>query len=374
MHRPHPGLRAHVAPSRAQGAGSPPVAPHRRGPVSRRGLLAGAGALLAAGALGIAGCAARPSGRADGSGPVDGSTFAFDTYCTFTVYGDDTALARLSSACARYDALLDLYDEGSDIARVNAAGGEAVQVDPDTADLLARALEFCAQADGLFDITIGAVSTLWDFDAGTRPSDEQIAAALPHVGWRGVHVDREASTVRLDDPEAKLDLGGIAKGYVADRLVELLRDRTDATAAMISLGGNIALYGTKPDGSPWDIGVRDPNDPGGSSIVGTAHVEGGTSLVTSGLYERTFELDGVTYWHILDPRTGMPVATDAESVTVACPSSTAADALSTTLFVAGSARGCEIADGRADTGAYFLLDGGGAVSSAAWDEHTYFGV
>lgn len=347
MHRPHPGPRARVAPPRAQGAGSPPVAPHRGGPVSRRGLLAGAGALLAAGALGIAGCAARPSGHADGSGPVDGSTFAFDTYCTFTVYGDDTALARLSSACARYDALLDLYDEESDIARVNAAGGEAVQVDPDTADLLARALEFCAQADGLFDITIGAVSTLWDFDAGTRPSDEQIAAALPHVGWRGVHVDREASTVRLDDPEAKLDLGGIAKGYVADDLAGLLAGR-GVTRFAINLGGNVLVRGGRPGGpgsragAPWRIGIVNPLDPAHSRAI--VEVADG-SVVTSGLHERRFTRGGVTYHHILDPADGMPARTDLTSATIVAARSIDCDGWSTTALMAGSRAALDLIGG-----------------------------
>ncbi|MDM8246302.1 FAD:protein FMN transferase [Collinsella tanakaei] len=346
--------------------------------LSRRALVRGACAALAAAGAGVlCGCngpdlADRLSGKDAGTEPASGSTFAFDTYCTFTVYGDDAALARLSAACTRYDELFNLYDEASDIARINAAGGARVDVDPATAELIARALEYCEQADGLFDITIGAVSTLWDFEEGVRPADDAIAAALPHVDWRGVHVDTDASTVWLDDPEAKLDLGGIAKGYVADRLVELLRDETGATAAMISLGGNIALFGTKPDGSTWDIGVRDPNDPGGSTVVGRAHLAEPLSLVTSGLYERTFELDGVTYWHILDPRTGMPVATDVDAVTVACPSSTMADALSTTLFVAGSAQGASIADEHDQTGALFLKQDGTSAGSARWQELTAF--
>ncbi len=104
--------------------------------------------------------------------------------------------------------------------------------------------------------------------------------------------------MRLADPQAKLDLGGIAKGYVADRLCDLLRDETSATGAVLSLGGNIALFGEKPNGEPWETGVRDPNDPDGDTQVGTARVQGG-SLVTSGLYERDFEQDGVTYWHIV---------------------------------------------------------------------------
>lgn len=252
----------------------------------------------------LSGCT-QPKTDASAAKPVTGSAFAFDTYCTFGVYGDDTAPARLADACAHFDALFDLYDEKSDIARINAAAGEPVRVHADTVDLLLAAKTYCGQADGLFDVTIGAVSTLWDFTEGVRPAPEAIADALPHVDWRCIEIDEEALTVRLADPQAKLDLGGIAKGYVADRLCDLLRDETNATGAVLSLGGNIALFGEKPNGEPWETGVRDPNDPGGDTVVGTARVQGG-SLVTSGLYERVFEQDGITYWHILDPRTGEP--------------------------------------------------------------------
>lgn len=336
-------------------------------PVSRRHFVrGGAGSALA---LLLSGC-----GRTGGSAaakPVTGSTFAFDTYCTFSVYGDDSAPARLADACAHFDELFDLYDEASDIARINAAAGEPCPVHADTVDLLLAAKAYCEQADGLFDITIGAVSTLWDFTEGVRPAPEAIADMLPHVDWRCLEVDEEALTVRLADPRAKLDLGGIAKGYVADRLCVLLHDETDATGAVISLGGNIALFGKKPNGEPWETGIRDPNDPGGDTVVGTARIQGG-SLVTSGLYERVFEREGVTYWHILDPRTGMPVQTDVASVTVLSPSSTAADALSTTLFVAGSRHGAELADALEDTAAYFILQDGSTVESARWQELTNF--
>ena len=248
-------------------------------PVSRRGLMC-SGACSALASL-LSGCA-RPGAGASAAKPVTGSTFAFDTYCTFSVYGDDAAAARLTDACAHFDALFDLYDEKSDIARINAAAGEPVRMHADTVDLLLAAKTYCEQADGLFDVTIGAVSTLWDFTEGVRPAPEAIADALPHVDWRCIEIDEEALTVRLADPQAKLDLGGIAKGYVADRLCDLLRDETNATGAVLSLGGNIALFGEKPNGEPWETGVRDPNDPGGDTVVGTARVQGG-SLVTSGL-------------------------------------------------------------------------------------------
>lgn len=343
-----------------------------RAPFNRRVLLATAATLP--GVALLHGCTNAGLGSplgTDAAAPANGSTFAFDTYCTFTVYGDEQALAKLAQACTHYDELFDSYSSDSDISRINAAGGEAVAVDVATVELVKQAIAFCAEADGLFDITIGAVSSLWDFKEGTRPSAEAIAAALPHVNYRAIEVDEAAGTVRLTDPEAKLDLGGIAKGYVADKLCELLANETSATAAVISLGGNVAFYGTKPTGDTWETGLRDPNVPGGSTVVGTTRVAGG-SLVTSGLYERTFKLDGTTYWHILDPRTGMPVQTDVVSSTVYCPSSCTADALSTTLFVAGSQEGAAIADAHSDTAAYFILNNGATAESSRWQELTDF--
>lgn len=346
-------------------------APRTATAISRRSAIVAAVAGIG-GAAALTGCS--PASPAPSDRPSDAttsSTFAFDTFCTFTVYGDDEAPAKLSAACARYDKLFDLYDPASDIARVNDARGAATAVDRETAELVAEALAFCASARGLFDITVGAVSTLWDFEKGIRPADDSIADALQHVDWKLVDVDVEASTVRLADPAAKIDLGGIAKGFIADRLCKLLENETTATGAALSLGGNIAYFGSKPDGTPWNTGIRDPNDPGGSRTVGTAHLDGG-SLVTSGLYERTFELDGETYWHILDPRTGMPVATDTVSVTVACPSSTTADALSTTLFVAGSRDGAALADAHEKTAAYFIKNDGSTAESSKWQELTSF--
>ena len=151
--------------------------------LSRRALLALA-ALAAPSAAALTACqssdatdAPRDQANAEAE-PSTSSTFAFDTYCTFTVYGDATAPALLARECARYDELFDLYDPASDIARVNAAASAPVTVDPATAEVVEQALAFCAEAGGLFDITIGAVSQLWDFAEGVRPSDAEIAAAL----------------------------------------------------------------------------------------------------------------------------------------------------------------------------------------------------
>ena len=324
---------------------------HRTRLLSRRTLLSRGGQFaallgrcaLAGGALlppaAITGCSnAAEHGMRQSGDPYTGSTFAFDTFCEFTVYEDEGAVAELGRLCARYDSLFDLYDESSDVARINAAGGKPVEVDPDTAELIQAGTEWSSRSNGRFDITIGAVSTLWDFTEGVRPTDAAIANALPHVNWESVHVN--GTEVTLEDPEAKLDLGG-----------------------------NIFALGSKPDGSAWNVGVRDPNEPGGAgtAVVVTVAVRD-CSVVTSGLYERTFELDGKRYWHILDPRTGYPVETDVTSVTVISPTSTAGDALSTTLFVAGTQEGIDLVDTYDDTAALFLDENNAQTPSARWKE------
>jgi thiamine biosynthesis lipoprotein len=161
---------------------------------------------------------------------------------------------------------------------------------------------------------------------------------VEHVGWRRVEIDRAASTIRLPDPEQRIGIGGIGKGWSVDRAAAVLESRGffDYTVAG---GGDLRVRGAKPDG-PWTIGIAHPRRTGG--LIGRVRVDRG-SIVTSGDYQRFFEVDGVRYHHILDPRTGRP-ARGAVSVTVIAPDATAADALSTGLFVLGPARGIEVAE------------------------------
>ena len=247
----------------------------------------------------------------------------------------DEAVAR----CQAFEGMFSRTIATSDVGRINAAAGEPTQVQPETAELISKALEYCAASDGLFDITIGAVSELWDFHEGIVPTDEAIQAALLHIGWQGVHVDVATSTVTLDDPDARLDLGGIAKGYISDVIIDQLAV-AGVESGFVNLGGNVAVLGPKLDGSPWTVGVRNPfpgqgQDATSKSVVATIECTGG-SVVTSGLYERSFTKDGRTYWHILDPRTGYPVETDLASATVYAPLSIDGDGLTKPLFMLGN--------------------------------------
>ena len=220
---------------------------------------------------------------------------------------------------------------------INHADGKAVEVADETAELIAKSLEYCERSGGLFDITIGSVSSLWDFVEGVKPADAEIEEAIKHIDYTGVRV--EGRHVWLDDPKAMIDLGGTAKGYIADDLERLFREG-GCTSGIINLGGNAYALGHKPDGSEWGVGVQDPN--GTESQVIAKIMGSDLSVVTSGLYERQFEYDGTSYYHILDPKTGYPVKTDLKSSSVASASSLDGDAYATWMFLLGRDKALEL--------------------------------
>ena len=227
--------------------------------------------------------------------------------------------------------------EGSDVWNINHAKGAPIQVASETADCITQALKYAEESNGLFDVTIGAVSSLWDFVNGVKPSDTAIAEAVRHIDYRGIMV--EGSTVTLADPEAMIDLGGIAKGYIADDIVGMLRNG-GCESASISLGGNVYVIGKSFDGDAWNVGVQDPNG-AQDDVLATVKTRN-RSLVTSGLYERGFEQDGTFYYHILDPKTGYPAATDLKSASIMTKKSVLGDAYSTILFLLGHDRAMEL--------------------------------
>ncbi|MBR2835812.1 MAG: FAD:protein FMN transferase [Coriobacteriales bacterium] len=263
---------------------------------------------------------------------VKGSTFAYNTLVSLTAYGvDQSVIKDCIKAYADYEDLFSARKSGTDIDRINQAKGAPVEVDQQTADLIAEALEFCEKSEGAFDITIGSVSLLWDFMEAVKPDDALIQEAVKHIDYTQVKLD--GTTVTLLDPEAKLDLGGIAKGWICGEIARKLKD-AGATAGLIDLGtSSICAFGTKPDGSGWRIGLRDPREDA-TGYVGIIELTD-ISMTSSGLYEQQFELDGVTYWHILDSSTGYPAQTDMLGDTVVCADAAFGDAVTTMLFVKG---------------------------------------
>ena len=296
------------------------------------------------------------SSSSDAVGEQSTTLFCFDTVVQLSALCSEELMDEAAARCEFFENAFSRTVEDSDVWNINHAGGEPVEVEPETAEVIEEALAFAEETDGLFDITIGAVSQLWDFDLGVKPDDAEIEEALAHVGWQGVSV--EGTTVTLADPEAALDLGGIAKGYIADDLAGLFREG-GCESACLSLGGNVYVLGASFDGDAWNVGVQDPNREA-EEVIATVEVED-ASVVTSGLYERSFELDGTTYHHILDPATGYPVETDLASASVVSESSLDGDACSTILFLLGHDAALELLDGD-DRLEGLLVDASGEVA------------
>lgn len=310
--------------------------------------------------------------------------FYLDTICAITVYGvdpesvlghelaaaaDEAEQTRLVHQlitdafleCDRYEKLLSKTIESSEISQINDAAGQTVEVSTETAEVIEKGIWYGKVSDGLFDITIGKASALWDFheaeDVGgdesaaesLLPDEADLAAAVNHVDYRQVAVN--GLSVKLADPDMEIDLGGIAKGYIADRVTGFLEER-GVVSAVVDLGGNIVAIGGKTSGlltedaaeseSVFNIGIKDPQSETGALLaVFPAHDK---TVVTSGTYERFLIQDGVKYHHILDPATGWPINNDVLSVTIIADKGSAADAdgLSTTCLALGVEKGMEL--------------------------------
>lgn len=235
--------------------------------------------------------------------------------------------------------------EGSDVYRINqAAGEEAVVVDEETFAVIKQALKIAEQSEGKFDVTIGAVTNLWQIGSenARKPDDEEIEAALDLIDYQKVTLNEEDLTVKLEEKGMVLELGGISKGYIGGRVRDILASY-GVTTAIINLGGNVVVMGTSPGNDEgWNVGVQDPDENRGQ-VVGTQRVTDG-AIVTSGIYERFLEVDGVKYHHILDPKTGYPLDNEISGVTVFAQTSFEGDSYSTALFLFGIEEGIEFVE------------------------------
>lgn len=262
-------------------------------------------------------------------------TAAMDTSATVTVYGDGKAAAE---ECARLfealDAELSVTASDSLVAMLNKNG--SVSASEDLASLIEKANYICDITDGAFNVCVYPLVKLWGFTTGAYrvPDGEEIAAAVDTVA---------ASSVTVKDGFAvvgggEVDFGGIAKGYAAEKMAQMLKER-GAGAAIISLGGNIRTVGKKPNGEKWRIGI---NSPTGDGVIGTLSLDE-AAVVTSGSYLRYFEADGKTYHHIIDPASGYPADSGLVSVTVVAEDAALADGLSTAFFVMGKEKAASLA-------------------------------
>lgn len=258
--------------------------------------------------------------------------FAMDTYITMTAYGRNAeeALTEATDKLTDLEQLWSVTDSDSDIYAVNHSDGQPVSVSEETAALLSFTLQMAEETGGALEPTIYPILTAWGFTTEENhiPLKAEITEILEHVGYERVRL--EGNTVQLDSG-MMLDLGAVGKGYAGDLLAEILREN-GVTSALLDIGGNIQAVGTKTDGSPWRLGLRDPFTGGTLGVLEISNM----AVVTSGNYERYFiGEDGKQYGHIINPVTGYPAESGLASVTVIAEEGRMCDALSTSLFVMG---------------------------------------
>ena len=339
--------------------------------MGKRALLLAGALFFAAGAMGLTGCggglpAGLPAAGGKAGQAVKRDVFAMDTFMTMTAYGPgaEAALEQGEAEIRRLDSLFSTGKPDSELGRLNqwsqeleaGAGDAAMTERPGEAEdaglsgqfvlseeafaLLERAMELSRETEGAFDPAVYPLMRLWGF-AGkegeertpAKPEDREIQALLPLCRPENVVLRPENHALEVTVPGTMLDLGGAVKGYASARLMELFREQ-GVSSALVNLGGNVQVLGTKPDGSLWRIGIEDPEREGNIAALSLTD----TAAVTSGGYERGFEEDGRRYHHLLDPETGYPAEGGLLSVTVLTPDGALADMLSTALFVMGRER------------------------------------
>ena len=277
--------------------------------------------------------------------------YYLDTVITLTAYTDHPELLEAAlEHCGELERKLSRTIEGSDVWNINHAEGKTVTVSPETVEILQTAIRVSEMSGGVFDVTIAPASTIWDFTSGEAkiPAAEDLAAAAEKIDYRKIRIDGNDVTI---DEGMMIDLGGIAKGYIADTIKKELED-AGIRSAILSFGGNIVAIGVKPDGSPWKVGVQDIDGATGETMLVSLNYGGST--VTSGIYERGFTVDGVTYHHILDSKTGWPVQNELASVTIFSDSSMLGDALSTAVFALGTEKGARLIESMEGVEALFI--------------------
>ena len=295
----------------------------------------------------LTGCSAESSPE-----PVQGTFFAMDTVMDFTIYGESGLIDQSESLIASLESLVSVTDTGSELYAINQTGSGTLT--GKASSLMEQALEICRRTDGALDLSIYPIVRAWGFTTGSYqvPDEAEIQALLPLVDYRKIQYDAADGDVTL--PEGmEIDLGSVAKGYAGQLVAQMLRDN-GVQSALLNLGGNVQTVGAKPDGSPWQIGIKDPQ---GEDAMMVLSVED-QAVVTSGGYERYFEQDGQTYWHIMDPSTGHPADSGLISVTIVGDEGVVCDGLSTALFVMGLEKAADLWAQSGDFEAVFVTASG----------------
>lgn len=301
-----------------------------------------------------------PSGK--GEDFIRSTDFKLNTVVTVTIYDSDeeSLLTECMSLCDKYEKIFSRTRADSELYQLNhrkispvAGTTDHYSVSQELAELLSIGLDYSQKSDGAFDIAIAPLTDLWNFSAESPsvPKENAIRDALAVCGIQDVSIDGQEIT--LKSPDTQFDLGGIAKGYIADRMKEYLLSM-GVESATINLGGNVVCIGNKPDGTPFKIGVQKPFADRNETAATMEITD--KSVVSSGIYERFFEENGTLYHHILNPATGYPYDNDLIAVTIISEKSVDGDALSTTCFALGYEKGRDYIETLPDVQGIFITD------------------
>lgn len=288
--------------------------------------------------------------------------FAMDTYMTVTAYGEkaEEAVEAAEQEINRLDQLLSVSSSESEVYIVNENGSEILS--EDTAVLVEKSLELYESTEGMFDITVYPLMEEWGFTTEQYriPEKKRLKELLRCVD--ASQIQYKPSECLLTLPEGvEIDLGGIAKGYTSGRIMAIF-EKYGIQSGIVSLGGNVQLYGAKADGSPWKVAIQNPDtSTDAADYIGILEIKD-KAVITSGGYERYFEQDGKTYHHILDPDTGYPAESGLTSVTIVSEDGTLADGLSTSLFIMGKKKALEYWRAHADSFDVILVEEDGTIT------------
>ena len=314
----------------------------------------------------LSGCSAQTkSGEntaADSQEPISTTAIKLNTAVTVTIYdsNDKKLLTECMNLCDKYEKIFSRTASDSELYQLNhrelapVEGTEnTYQVSDDLAKLISEGLDYSELSKGAFDIAIEPLTSLWDFTAEDPqvPKDSLIQAALPKCDYHNISIDKDKNEITLKTDDTAIELGAIAKGYIADRLKDYLISR-NVKSAIINLGGNVLCIGGKPDNSAFKIGIQKPFADR-SETIAVMDIKD-KSVVSSGIYERCFEQNGTLYHHLLNPETGYPYDNGLIAVTIISDKSVDGDALSTTCFALGLEDGMKLAESLDDVQAFFV--------------------
>ena len=299
--------------------------------------------------------------------PMSKTKIMLNTYVTITLYDhqDMELIEACFDLCEEYEQMLSRTLPDSEVGQFNQKEAGEYEVSEELYELLELSMEYSELTEGAFDVTIEPVSSLWDFSSlePVVPEEEILTKELENVGYENLEL--ENGRVIKKNGNTGIDLGAVAKGYIADKLKEYLVSN-GVESAIIDLGGNIVLIGGKPDGTAFNIGIQKPFEDR-KEVIGTVGLKD-YSAVSSGIYERCFTVDGIFYHHILNPDTGYPCESDLVGVTILAKEAARADALSTTCFILGKEKGMELIDSLEGIYAVFITKDGEVVYSEGLEE------